>query len=352
MSDRNLNPHAEARVAMALWSDRYSKQKLGCMDFYDGLTAAQKQTCAQIVDGIIYADRADGRTPPPTDISLGWRPVSCLKLRMMATKLRKDDLSDETAALMEEAAADIERLALAPAEHVVPAALMKDGFMTCVAEPGRPYVKINFPTLKQAQNLHSALATASRQPQETAPAEDVEGKEPPLDWSNFEGAKRNIDWKPDDQDLIYTAINYRDDEYGDADEDVGQQLVERLLAAWKTFAVSEQITFENAARLLKERDAAEKARAEQWRLRRDAEGSRDAAYAAADSLRVIRDAAAAYVTSVNGEPEKDCWDTEDGKEAPGAERFASDWSWKAYDDAKQKAFDALRAAISASEVEG
>jgi len=71
MSDRNLNPHAEARVAMALWSDRYSKQKLGCMDFYDGLTAAQKQTCAQIVDGIIYADRADGRTPSPTHIAMG-----------------------------------------------------------------------------------------------------------------------------------------------------------------------------------------------------------------------------------------------------------------------------------------
>ena len=70
MSDRNLNPHAEARVAMALWSERYSKQKLGCMDFYDGLTAAQKQTCAQIVDGIICADRADGRTPSPTHISV------------------------------------------------------------------------------------------------------------------------------------------------------------------------------------------------------------------------------------------------------------------------------------------
>ncbi len=72
MSDRNLNPHAEARVAMALWSDRYSKQKLGCMDFYDGLTAAQKSTCAQIVDGIIYADRADGRTRAPHPISVGY----------------------------------------------------------------------------------------------------------------------------------------------------------------------------------------------------------------------------------------------------------------------------------------
>nr|CAD6410872.1 MazG nucleotide pyrophosphohydrolase domain superfamily protein [Rhizobium sp. Q54] len=152
-----------------------------------------------------------------------------------------------------------------------------------------------------------------------APESQMEGKEPPLDWSNFEGPKLNIEWKPDDQDLIYTAINFRDDEYGDKDDDAGQQIVERLLAAWKSTAISEQITFENAVRLLKERDelragikrlsdeeelcdettgddpfsivrlaaklaAAEEARAEQWRLRRDAEASRDAMRAAADSL--------------------------------------------------------------------
>nr|CAD6412787.1 hypothetical protein REQ54_01063 [Rhizobium sp. Q54] len=151
------------------------------------------------------------------------------------------------------------------------------------------------------------------------PRSQMEGKEPPLDWSNFEGPKLNIEWKPDDQDLIYTAINFRDDEYGDKDDDAGQQIVERLLAAWKSTAISEQITFENAVRLLKERDelragikrlsdeeelcdettgddpfsivrlaaklaAAEEARAEQWRLRRDAEASRDAMRAAADSL--------------------------------------------------------------------
>ncbi|SER58473.1 hypothetical protein [Rhizobium sp. NFR03] len=54
-----------------------------------------------------------------------------------------------------------------------------------------------------------------------------------LDWSNFAGPKRNAEWKPDDQDLIYTAINFRDDEWGDADEDAGQQIVERLLQAWQ-----------------------------------------------------------------------------------------------------------------------
>lgn len=57
-------------------------------------------------------------------------------------------------------------------------------------------------------------------------------------------------------------------------------------------------------------------------------------------------AAQRYVDAVNGQPEKDCWDTEDGKPDDGAERFASDWAWKAYDDKKQQAFDALCAALS------
>lgn len=48
--------------------------------------------------------------PPPQALSLGWRPVSCLKLRMTAEKLRKADPADVTAALLEEAAADIEHL--------------------------------------------------------------------------------------------------------------------------------------------------------------------------------------------------------------------------------------------------
>lgn len=60
----------------------------------------------------------------------------------------------------------------------------------------------------------------------------------------------------------------------------------------------------------------------------------------------VVEAARRYVDAVNGEPEKDCWDTEDGKEAPGAARFASDWAWQEYDAKKQAAFDALRAALS------
>jgi hypothetical protein len=88
------------------------------------------------------------------------------------------------------------------------------------------------------------------------PSSHVQAKEPPLDWGNFVGPKRNVEWKPDDQNLIYTAINFRDDEWGDADEDAAQQIVERLLSSWNRAAVSEEITFEIAARLLKERDHA------------------------------------------------------------------------------------------------
>ncbi|CDZ43221.1 Hypothetical protein NGAL_HAMBI1146_59940 [Neorhizobium galegae bv. officinalis] len=58
-------------------------------------------------------------------------------------------------------------------------------------------------------------------------------REHPLDWSTFAGPTRNVEWKPDDQDLIYTALNYRNDEYGDKDDDAGQQIVERLLSAWQ-----------------------------------------------------------------------------------------------------------------------
>ena len=64
-----------------------------------------------------------------------------------------------------------------------------------------------------------------------------------------------------------------------------------------------------------------------------------------EQLRAIKTAAQAYIEAVSGEPEKDCWDTPDGKEAPDAERFASDWSWREYDAKKQKAFDELRAAL-------
>lgn len=46
---RNLNPHAEAIVAMHLWGDEYGPQKLGCMDWYDSLSEARKVLCHSLV---------------------------------------------------------------------------------------------------------------------------------------------------------------------------------------------------------------------------------------------------------------------------------------------------------------
>ncbi len=59
--------------------------------------------------------------------------------------------------------------------HVVGIAdLMKDGLLICVAEPGRPFVKINFPTLKQAQDLHQALAALGSETPERQARGDAE----------------------------------------------------------------------------------------------------------------------------------------------------------------------------------
>ncbi|NTF18190.1 hypothetical protein G6L37_07205 [Agrobacterium rubi] len=63
-------------------------------------------------------------------------------------------------------------------------------------------------------------------------------------------------------------------------------------------------------------------------------------------LREIEAAARRYVASVNGGPEDDAWDTEDGKFAEGAARVTSDSAWKAYDDEKQLAFDVLSATVT------
>lgn len=60
------------------------------------------------------------------------------------------------------------------------------------------------------------------------------------------------------------------------------------------------------------------------------------------------EAAAAYVASVEHEPEKDCWDTESGEYEEGAEKFASDWSWREHDNAKQKAFENLCAVLAST----
>lgn len=66
MTDRNLNPHAEARLAMSLWGQEYSRQNGGCMDFWDGLSASRKRLCIELIDEIRALPRAsetEGRQP-------------------------------------------------------------------------------------------------------------------------------------------------------------------------------------------------------------------------------------------------------------------------------------------------
>lgn len=49
---RNLNPTAPARVAMALWSERYAAQNGGSMDFWDQLREPEKRQCREIAEQI------------------------------------------------------------------------------------------------------------------------------------------------------------------------------------------------------------------------------------------------------------------------------------------------------------
>lgn len=49
---RNLSPHAPARVARALWSNRYAAQNGGSMDFWDSLREPQQQLCREIAEQI------------------------------------------------------------------------------------------------------------------------------------------------------------------------------------------------------------------------------------------------------------------------------------------------------------
>jgi hypothetical protein len=49
---RNIKPTAPARVAMALYSERYAAQRGGSMDFWDTLTDCEKRTCRDIAERV------------------------------------------------------------------------------------------------------------------------------------------------------------------------------------------------------------------------------------------------------------------------------------------------------------
>ncbi len=63
-ASRNLKPHAEARLAMAMWSDEYAyKQRGGSMDFWDSLPDWKRKHCRSLVERIKKTDSAKWSEP-------------------------------------------------------------------------------------------------------------------------------------------------------------------------------------------------------------------------------------------------------------------------------------------------
>lgn len=59
-SNPDLDPTPEAIAAMALWADRYSKQRLGSMGFYNSLAESEKRTARDIAQRIIVSAKKHG----------------------------------------------------------------------------------------------------------------------------------------------------------------------------------------------------------------------------------------------------------------------------------------------------
>jgi hypothetical protein len=62
---RNINPTAEAYIAMSLWSHEYAhEQRGGSMDFWDSLDESRKQRCRDLAQRIRECDKAHGVSLP------------------------------------------------------------------------------------------------------------------------------------------------------------------------------------------------------------------------------------------------------------------------------------------------
>ena len=58
---RNVNPTAEALIAMNIWSHEYAhEQRGGSMDFWDSLNESRKRICRELAERIREADKAHG----------------------------------------------------------------------------------------------------------------------------------------------------------------------------------------------------------------------------------------------------------------------------------------------------
>jgi len=56
---RNLNPTKPARVAVVIWGKEYAEKGLGSMDFYDQLSAADRERCELVVEQMETAFNID-----------------------------------------------------------------------------------------------------------------------------------------------------------------------------------------------------------------------------------------------------------------------------------------------------
>lgn len=57
-TQRNINPHREARLAMLVWGADYANQRGGSMDFYDRLSDSKKRNLREWCDALDAAPRA------------------------------------------------------------------------------------------------------------------------------------------------------------------------------------------------------------------------------------------------------------------------------------------------------
>ena len=59
---RNLQPHAEARLAMEMWSHEYAhEQRGGSMDFWDSIGEQRQRFCMNVLDEVLEAQAREGR---------------------------------------------------------------------------------------------------------------------------------------------------------------------------------------------------------------------------------------------------------------------------------------------------
>lgn len=63
-AQRNMNPHAEARLAMAIWGHEYAfEQSGGSMDFWDNIGPSRRRIVVDVLNEVLAAMEKTGRAP-------------------------------------------------------------------------------------------------------------------------------------------------------------------------------------------------------------------------------------------------------------------------------------------------